>query len=154
MKNIAGIDPGANGGVAILGTYIIPSTFSFKCNTDFDVVEFIDRGEVSCCYLENIGGNAGGCKFPSQSMVLGRSWGKAEGWLQAMGIRYELVAPQKWQKALGIRYPKGVSNTQKKNITKAKAQQLFPGIKVTHWNSDALLIAEYGRRKEVENGNI
>jgi hypothetical protein len=33
-----------------------------------------------------------------------------------------------------------------KKITKAAAQRLFPRMKVTHKNADALLIAEYGRR--------
>jgi hypothetical protein len=33
-----------------------------------------------------------------------------------------------------------------KNVTKRRAQQLFPQLKVTHAIADALLIAEYGRR--------
>jgi hypothetical protein len=33
-----------------------------------------------------------------------------------------------------------------KNITKRKAQELFPEIKITHAIADSLLIAEYGRR--------
>jgi len=32
-----------------------------------------------------------------------------------------------------------------KNVTKAKAQEQFPNIKVTHATADALLIALYGR---------
>jgi len=45
-----------------------------------------------------------------------------------------------WQKALGC-MTKG-----DKNITKRLASELFPAIKCTHTVSDALLIAEYGRR--------
>jgi len=33
-----------------------------------------------------------------------------------------------------------------KNVSKRKAQELFPSMKVTHASADALLIAEYGRR--------
>ncbi len=33
-----------------------------------------------------------------------------------------------------------------KNVTKRKAQELFPEIKVTHAIADALLIGEYARR--------
>jgi hypothetical protein len=33
-----------------------------------------------------------------------------------------------------------------KNVTKTRAAQLFPGVKMTHAIADALLIAEYGRR--------
>jgi hypothetical protein len=43
-----------------------------------------------------------------------------------------------WQKALGC-LTKG-----DKNITKRKAQEMFPGIKVTHATADSLLIAHYG----------
>jgi len=31
-------------------------------------------------------------------------------------------------------------------VSKRKAQELFPAIKITHAIADALLIAEYGRR--------
>jgi hypothetical protein len=34
-----------------------------------------------------------------------------------------------------------------KNVTKRKAQELFPSLKITHATADALLIAEYLRRK-------
>jgi hypothetical protein len=53
---------------------------------------------------------------------------------------FEEVSPQKWQKAMGC-MTKG-----DKNVSKAKAQQLFPQLKITHAIADALLIAEYARR--------
>ena len=36
-----------------------------------------------------------------------------------------------------------------KNVTKRRAQELFPGARVTHAVADALLLAEYCRRLEV-----
>jgi len=33
-----------------------------------------------------------------------------------------------------------------KNVSKRRAQELFPEIKITHAIADALLIAEYARR--------
>jgi hypothetical protein len=33
-----------------------------------------------------------------------------------------------------------------KNVTKRMAQQLYPDIKITHANADALLIHEYGKQ--------
>jgi hypothetical protein len=33
-----------------------------------------------------------------------------------------------------------------KNVSKSRAQELFPSIKVTHAIADALLIAEHNRR--------
>ena len=46
----------------------------------------------------------------------------------------------RWQKYLGC-LTKG-----DKNVSKAKAQELFPDLKITHAIADSLLIAEYGRR--------
>jgi hypothetical protein len=37
-----------------------------------------------------------------------------------------------------------------KNVTKAKAQQLFTQLKITHATADALLIAEFARRSRTE----
>jgi hypothetical protein len=64
------------------------------------------------------------------------------------------VAPQTWQKALGLTFTKEeragkTSNEiyrEKKNRNKELAAKLFPGVKVFHWNADALLLAEYARR--------
>ena len=64
------------------------------------------------------------------------------------------VAAQTWQKALGLTFTKAEragrdSNDiyrEKKNRNKAMAAELFPEVKVFHWNADALLIAEYARR--------
>jgi len=35
-----------------------------------------------------------------------------------------------------------------KNVSKHRAQELFPGVRITHAVADALLIAEYGRRRQ------
>ena len=37
-----------------------------------------------------------------------------------------------------------------KNVTKSRAQELFPELKITHAIADALLIAEYGRRVRID----
>ena len=61
---------------------------------------------------------------------------------------FEEVAPQVWQKVLGC------LSRGDKNVTKAKAQQLFPAIKVTHAIADALLLAEYARRVWVARNGV
>jgi hypothetical protein len=61
--------------------------------------------------------------------------------LTAAGIPFERVTPQKWQKAMGC-MTKG-----DKNVSKRRAQELFPQLKITHAIADALLIAEYGRKQ-------
>ncbi len=74
------------------------------------------------------------------SFSFGRGYGNLEMALTAAGIPFERVRPQVWQKAMGC-MTKG-----NKNISKQKAQELFPDKKVIHATADALLIALYGSR--------
>jgi len=76
----------------------------------------------------------------SSTFKFGVQYGTLKGILTALRIPFELIRPVDWQRALGC-MTKG-----DKNISKAKAQQLFPDIKVTHAKADALLIAEFCRR--------
>ena len=83
--------------------------------------------------------------FPKQGVSstfkFGRNYGFLRGILIALSIPFEEVSPLKWQREMAC-LSKG-----DKNITKSRAQELFPSIKITHATSDALLIAEYARRK-------
>ena len=74
------------------------------------------------------------------AFTFGNGFGHIEMALTAAAIPFERVRPQVWQKALGC-LTKG-----DKNITKQKAQEMFPIVKITHAIADALLIAEYNRR--------
>jgi hypothetical protein len=60
--------------------------------------------------------------------------------LSCARVPYELVTPQRWQKSMGCR------TGGDKRISRDAAQRLHPRIRVTHWNADALLLAEYARR--------
>ena len=60
--------------------------------------------------------------------------------LTAAEIPFDIVVPRKWQAALSC------LSGGNKNITKQRAQQIFPNVKVIHANADALLMAEYCRR--------
>ena len=84
----------------------------------------------------------------SSTFKFGYSAGALEMALVAAGIPYRFVTPVKWCGALGLRKKPGESNTNWKCRHKALAQSLFPQLKITHANADALLIAEYGRREE------
>ena len=75
------------------------------------------------------------------SFSFGRGYGNLEMALTAAGIPFERVRPQVWQKAMGC-MTKG-----NKNISKAKAQELFPDKKIIHATADALLIALYGTKQ-------
>lgn len=67
--------------------------------------------------------------------------------LLCSGIDYADCPPKRWQQGLGIEPRiREETDTVWKNRLKAVAQGLFPDVKVTLWNADAILIAEYCRR--------
>jgi hypothetical protein len=61
--------------------------------------------------------------------------------LTAAKLPFERVRPQVWQKTMQC-MSKG-----DKNVTKRRAQELFPDIKVTHATADGLLIMSYGLKQ-------
>jgi len=71
--------------------------------------------------------------------TLMQNYGTILGILASLCVEPILVAPLRWQNRLNCR------TRGDKNITKAKAIELFPGTKVFHWNADAYLLAHYGR---------
>ena len=137
---ILGIDPGKSGALALVDeTGVVELPFKLD-NTERDIWECLKswRPQIEFAYLEKVH------SMPKQGVVssfkFGQSYGFLRGVLIAVEIPWEAVTPQKWQGALSCR-TKG-----DKNITKARAQELFPDVRVTHALADALLIAEYGRR--------
>ena len=147
-----GIDPGKGGGLAALDrqgqmvlAHAMPETDwdffdgvrSLLRNAEMDNSTMVARLEFvrSSPQMGVVSAFTFGCGYGAIRMAL-----------LAAEIPFDQVVPRVWQKALGILYPKGATDTQKKNITKTRAQQLFPGQKITHATADALLIAEHCRR--------
>lgn len=139
---IIGIDVGKNGAIAwtTLGDTLVEK----MPETTKDLWDLIDEiaksagTEVPHCYLENVSSS------PQMGVVSAFSFGNGFGHLEmaltAAGIPFTKVRPQVWMKHLGC-MTKG-----DKNVTKRMAQQLYPNIKITHSNADALLIHEYGKQ--------
>lgn len=141
-KLILGIDPGWSGGAALLDNEGHPvAVTSFARLTEAEIIEAVtaDISNADVCYIEKVG------PMPKQGVVSVFKFGWILGLLRGLTIgrvRTIEVRPQVWQKALGC------LTHGDKNISKAKAQMLFPGVKVTHSNADALLIAYYGYEKQ------
>ncbi len=153
-KVYLGVDPGANGGLAAVTTSGSFGVASMP-DTERDVWEWfadVKRQFPGCdpfAVIEKVSGYIGEAQPGSAAFKFGASYGGLRMALVAAGIPFEEVTPQKWQKFLGIppRNNKGgETKTAFKNRLKAKAQQLFPGVKVTLATADALLIMEYCRR--------
>ncbi len=101
------------------------------------------------CVIEKNTGFVGGKGNPGSFMFqFGKTTGILHGFLVAAGIPHEEVTPSTWQKALGIPPRK---KTETKGKFKARlrqhAERLFPGVKATLATCDALLIAEFCKRK-------
>jgi crossover junction endodeoxyribonuclease RuvC len=145
MKAIIGIDPGANGGIAWItdGKACVermPDTLQDLWDLVVSISLEVGTGGTGIrAYLEAVSSS------PQMGVVssfsFGRGYGNLEMALTAAGIPFERVRPQVWQKALGC-MTKG-----DKNVSKRKAQELFPDRKVTHATADALLIAYYGTKQ-------
>ena len=145
-----GIDPGMSGGIGVMtmagdAEKANVSSVIFNKMTEMDIsIEFESLKAKSAysggilAFIENVHG------FPGMSVVAVSSFmgnfGFLRGCLYSHNIPFDLVSPQRWQKELGCR------THGDKNISKAKAQQLFPELKITHANADAILLAEYCRR--------
>jgi hypothetical protein len=164
-----GIDPGAGGGIAFIVDPPVLAALDVEVlalpmpATEQDILRMIREGFVTgaveglkprpaFAVLERVWsmpgqGHSGAFKF-------GVSVGMLRMALSSVGIPFDEVLPRTWQKAMGVVYPKGATDTQKKNITKRRAQQLFPGlINVTHAIADALLLAEFCRRTRQGHGS-
>lgn len=136
---ILGIDPGKSGGIAGIGdgqeiAMKMPETVGDLVDT---LRSLAVRG-FTIAYVENV--HAMPKQGVASTFKFGRGLGNIEAACYAVGIRMEWVSPAVWQKALSC-LTKG-----DKNVTKRRAQELFPTFTITHAIADSLLIAEYGRR--------
>jgi len=156
MPNILGIDPGNSGAMAcFLGDANgRPEVFKFSDASESDIANCLrDWSEGTDCYafIERVWASRGSgdrTMGATSMFTFGQSYGFLRGLLIALAIPFEEVLPQKWQAEFSLkRTDKEEGITAKKNRHKAKAQQILPGTKITHAFADAILIAEYGRRK-------
>lgn len=137
-----GIDPGYSGAIALLDDdgcleYVkLKETMHSICDW---IWEHTLEAPRTRCVIEQV--NAMPKQGVSSSFKFGRSFGQAEAIVVCHKWPYKLVRPAKWQQMMCCR-SKG-----DKNVTKAAAQRLFPGIKITHAIADSLLLAELARTK-------
>lgn len=143
MKAFLGLDPGASGGISIIANG--HPTYSVKMpDTERDILETI-LGLKRWMDLEVVAALEQVHSMPGQGVASSFKFGMGYGGLKmaliAAGIPFRNVTPQTWQKALQC-LTKG-----DKNVSKRRAQELFPSIKVNHYIADSLLIAEWLRRQ-------
>ena len=138
---IIGIDPGEFGGISFLtdlGAIVYPMP-----ETALDIRELFRSTlrSLDCepfAYIERV--HSSPQMGVKSAFTFGVGFGGVLATLGCLYVPFEQVTPQKWQKVMGC-MSKG-----DKNVTKRRAQELFPNLKITHATADALLIGEYGRR--------
>lgn len=151
MGIFVGIDPGKSGGIAWITESGNAAAVRMP-ETERDLWDLLkgmfDQFEPKKVYLEKVGVMPG--EGVSSAFSFGKNYGMLRGMLIATQMPFDDVRPLRWQKMFSLPTIKacGGSKVAKKNTHKAKAQQLFPQLKITHATADALLIAEYCRQRE------
>ena len=138
MRTYIGIDPGKNGGLAWIddaGAHALPMPQTIRAR--WLAIAKLETEDCYCCIEKVHTSPQMGVRSAGTFM---QNTGELLASLCAAGIPYEEVSPAKWQRHLSC------LTAGDKNVTKQKAQGLFPGLKITHAIADALLIAEYCRQ--------
>ena len=144
MALYVGCDVGAEGGFAIIDQHGQVLKIDRMPETDQDILDvlFWPLREMPLvphrAVLEKV--HATPQMGVTSAFSFGGSYRAVRMALTAAKIPFDEVSPMRWQRRLEC------LSGGDKGVTKARAQQLFPNIKVTHYIADALLLAEYGRR--------
>lgn len=154
-RRFIGVDPGAGGGMAVIRAWGEVEVAVKMPETERDIWNFFHEHTTdSRAVIEFV--RASPQMGVSSAFKFGCGYGGLRAFMIAAGIPFEEVQPRKWRpvmgcKSLGKEAFGERDVTASKNITKARAQELFPdpAIKITHALADALLLAEYARRLEM-----
>lgn len=146
-----GIDPGATGAVAIIDDLLDDvAIYDFDDGRALNALKSLPK--TASVVLEKVSA------MPKQGVAstfkFGTNFGTWIGRLQALEIPFDFVTPQKWQKQVFDSAPrKGID---RKAISLERARRLFPRAaallsrKKDHNRADALLMAEYCRRMDLQ----
>ncbi len=152
LDPVMGVDPGVSGGVAVLRgdgvvLYVQPFRPDMTEKELFGII-FMASMKARVCFFEKVQyigprpdqgkrGDGG-----QGSFTFGKINGLLRGMLLGLGVELRDVTPMTWQSYLGC------LSGGNKNVTKRKAQELFPSVgNITHSTADALLIAQWGRQR-------
>ena len=143
-----GIDPGKKGAIAWLENgcqAVWPYSNEMLVQICKEAMEAIEHEQKVIVCVEKVGAMPG--QGVTSMFNFGKSAGFIEGVLQAYGIPYQLITPQKWKKEFSL------GSDKKQSIEVCK--RLFPDISLRRTDkcrtdddgmAEALLMAEYARR--------
>ncbi len=150
MKRYIGIDPGLSGGIATLSDAGSVLFVTKMPETERDVYDAILNAVGITSAVDGRAALEFVRSSPQQGVTSAFSFGRGYGGLRmaltVACVSFDEVTPQKWQKAMQC------LTRGDKNVSKRRAQELFPHVKITHAIADALLLATYIRR--VDRGEL
>ena len=155
---VIGIDPGASGGIAVFipggPTKVAKMPKEIRDLADF--FAYYSENFKPIIVLEKLsvrpddikadenGKTNMGKLFRVQKMMANFEHLKAL--IDTSGIPYVLVHPLSWQTKLKLRVRgEHEEKADRKRRYKESAAQLYPGVNVSLWNADALLLMHFGR---------
>ena len=186
MKTIVAIDPGASGAIVVLTPldttdpsysltlHKMPETLQ---DLEYRLREDCGNARNVAVVMENVGNHVEG-DSASRSAGFARHVGQLEGILAGLGVKIAYVHPQIWMRVFPER-PRALRKHEKiglsakeikdknaerkrdrKRYIQSEMQKLFPNVRVTLWNADALGIAywyvstQLGQKLQTEQRRI
>lgn len=157
MKAYIGIDPGLRGGIAIIHGDIETAFAMPLCNGEIDTGGILEAlgefvGTSVHVVIEKV--HAMPKQGVSSTFTFGKGYGKVIACVETLRLPHSFVEPRVWTKEMHA----GVKSGNPKERSLIAATQLFPN---TNFNGfppkkkpqdglvDAILLAEYGRRKNL-----
>lgn len=152
IQTFVGIDPGANGGIAINRGGEVHLLKMPKTTLEFAAVLKAFNAGSTLVVIEKVGVRPDdvavtdgavnfGKLYRVQKMVANFEALKTA--LDLSGLAYVTVHPMKWQSFLNVRI-NGMEKAVRKMHFKEVAQSLYPQTKQTLWSADATLIMHFG----------
>ena len=161
INAVIGIDPGANGGIAIF----VPGQNPKVAKMPKDITELRDffayyvENYKPIVFLEKLSVRPDDVMVQGDRAAMGKmyriqklmaNYEQIKTIMEMNNIPYVMVHPGKWTSYLGLRTTSrnGVKETkqERKNRYKEFAQKNYPSVNVTLWNADALNIMHFARK--------
>ena len=139
---VLGIDPGLNGGWALLDENGTLETFSFSNKSEKEISNSLSLVRPDYAFIEQVHAAPG--QGVSSMFTFGRAYGFVRGVLASRCIDFDSITPQAWQRLLRIPNRNGKTYSEHKRLLKDLASKLYPNHKITLANADAILIAHAG----------
>lgn len=145
-KVIIGIDPGAQGAIAIYNGRTDEITVHKMPKKITPLKEILQENlNDQFVFLERVSPWKGDIHTPGKMFGINKmmeNYTMLRMVIEEMDIPFVYTSPNTWQKTIRR---KGESKEARKRRFRDMAQKIYPTVRATLWNADALLIMNYGR---------